>query len=68
MNSLLTKLGVAGTASVVAVETINLDTLWSALLTLAISVLSVLTVEGINWLRRFIVKKTEELKSKDKED
>ena len=68
MNTVPIKLGLAGTASVVATEVVNADMLVSALITLAISVLSVLTVEGVNWLRKWIVAKTNEIKNKDKED
>lgn len=64
MNALLTKLGVASTTSVVLTEALNLEALYSALITLAVSVLSVLTVEGINWLRGFIKSKTNKLDDK----
>lgn len=64
MNNLLIKIGVAGTTSVALVETINLDPLWNALITLAISIVSVLAVDGIAWLKAFIKKHTH----KDKED
>lgn len=58
MKNLLTKIGVAGTTSIVVTETVNLDLLWNALITLAISICSVLAVEGVNWLKNFIISKT----------
>lgn len=63
MNNLLVKLTVAGTASVAVSETVSLEPLWNALITLAISVVSVLTIDGIAWLKSFIKKHTD----KDKE-
>ena len=71
MNTLLTKIGVAGTTSVVLTETLNLDTLWNALLTLAVSILSVLSVEGIAWLKKHITSKTNKIdngETKEKDD
>lgn len=57
MNTLLAKLGVAGTTSVVVTEAVQLDALYSALITLAISIVSVLAVEGVEWLKSFIKRK-----------
>ena len=67
MNTLLAKLGVAGTSSVVVTEAVQLDALWSALITLAISIVSVLAVEGVNWLKNYIISKTKKVE-KDKEE
>lgn len=64
MNNLFTKLGVAGITSVAVVESVNLEPLWSALITLAISIVSVLAIDGIGWLKGFIKKHT----FKDDED
>lgn len=61
MNHVLTKIGVAGTTSLVLTETLNLNTIYNALITLAVSILSVLSVEGINYLRKLIVSKTKKL-------
>ena len=64
MNTTLLKLGVACTSSVAVVEAVNLEPLWNALITLAISIVSVLTVDGIAWLKNKIKKDIE----KDKKD
>lgn len=61
MNNIFAKLGVAGTTSLVLTETLNLNTIYNALITLAVSILSVLSVEGINYLRKLIVSKTKKL-------
>ena len=58
MKNLFTKIGVAGTTSIVITETVNLELLWNALITLAISICSVLAVEGVNWLKNYIISKT----------
>lgn len=68
MNTLLTKLGVASTTSVIVTEAVKLDTLWSALISLAISIVSVLAVEGINYLRVFLTSKTKKLDDKSREE
>ena len=69
MNNLLTKLGVAGTSSVVVSEaTPNTNPLLNALITLGVSILSVLAVEGIAWLKAFIKKHTHKEKDTDEED
>lgn len=65
MNLLGTKIGVAGTTSVVLTEALSLDSLKSALISLAVAVLSVLTVEGVNWLKNFIVSHTKAIKDED---
>lgn len=57
MNNLLEKLGLAGTSSIIAVESAGLDQIKSALITLACSILSVLAVEGLNCLRSYFIKK-----------
>ena len=65
MKNLLAKMGVAGTTSIVVVDAVNLEPLWNALITLAISIISVLAVEGINWLKNYIISHTKKV---DKED
>lgn len=68
MKSILAKMGIAGTTSVVLTEALSLDTLWSALITVAVSVLSVLAVEGVNWLRETIIKHTPKNKKEETQD
>ena len=60
MNNLLSKIGLAGSTSIIVTEAVNLDMLWSALITLAISVCSCLAVDGVNWLRAKFREKTKE--------
>ena len=68
MTSLLTKLGVAGTTSLVVCEAVNLEPLYNALITLAVSVVSVLTIEGIQWLKQFIKSHTKKDENKQEND
>ena len=71
LNNLLAKFGIAGVSSVAVVESANLDSIWNALITLALSIISVLAVEGVNWLRKTIsshTPKTDEDKEKDKKE
>ena len=65
MRYVLQKLGVAVPTSVILTESLNLDVLYNALITLAVSVLSVLAVEGVNWLKNYIISKTVKVKNND---
>ena len=67
MNNLLVKIGVAGTTSVAIAEAVNPAPLLNALITLGVSIVSVLAVEGIAWLKAFIKKHTDK-SEKDKEE
>lgn len=72
MDKLFTKLGIAFGTSLVVCESVNLQPLWNALITLAVSVITVLSVEGVSWLRAYFKKKkaqeeNEEHKINDKE-
>ena len=58
MDNLFIKLGVAGTTSIILTEAVNPAPLWNALITLGVSVVTVLSIEGIAWLRAFIKKHT----------
>lgn len=67
--NLLSKIGVASTTSIIVTEAVNLEPLWNALITLALSIVSVLAVEGVNWLKNYIIKHTAKVdEDKDKED
>ena len=66
-NNLLIKLGIACTTSLALTESLNLDVLWNALITLAVSIVTVLTVEGVAWLRAFIKSKTPKEKDNESE-
>ena len=68
MNKLFTKIGVASTSSIILNEAISLDALWSALLSLGVSIISVLAVEGISLLKSWILNKQRQLDEKSKED
>lgn len=57
MNHIITKIGVAGTTSLILTESLNLNTIYNALITLAVSVITVLTAEGIAWLKAWFNKK-----------
>ena len=56
MDKILTKIGIAFGTSVAVNEAVNLQPLWTALITLAVSVLTVLSVEGVAWLRAWFKK------------
>lgn len=69
MHNTLVKIGTACTSSLVVCQAVNLEPLWNALITLGISVLSCLAVEGVNWLKSYFNKKRKENEDKeDKED
>lgn len=68
MKHILAKMGIAGTTSLALTESLNLDTLYNALITLAISVVSVLAVEGVNWLKNYIISKTKKEDSKENKE
>ena len=53
MDRLLSKLIIASGASLVVTENVNLQPLWTALITLAVSLITVLSVEGVSWLKSF---------------
>lgn len=57
MKNLFTKIGIAFGTSVAVVESVNLQPLWNALITLAVSVVTVLSVEGVAWLRAWLKNK-----------
>ena len=66
MDKLLLKLGMAGTMSIVVSEAVNPAPLLNALITLGVSVVTVLSIEGVAWLKAFIKKHT--AKDTDEED
>ena len=68
MKNILEKIAVAGTSSILVSETINLEPLWNALITLGISIISVFAVEGVAWLKSFIKKQIEKNEEKDKKE
>ena len=70
MNNLIAKLSVACGTSLIVTEAVSLEPLYNALITLAISIVSVLTIDGINWLRTKLRKeiKKDEDEMKEHED
>lgn len=68
MDKLFTKLGIAFSSSLVICESVNLQPLWNALITLGVSVITVLSVEGISWLRAFLKRKKTEEENKEKNE
>ena len=66
MGKLLAKLALSAGASLTVVESAQLEGLWNALLTLAISLISVLTIEGISWLKAYLTKKRLEAEADSK--
>lgn len=66
MNRLLAKLALSAGASLTVVESAQLEGLWNALITLAISLISVLTIEGISWLKAYLKKKRLEAEAESK--
>ena len=70
MNNLIAKLSVACGTSLIVTEAVSLEPLWNALITLAISIVSVLTIDGIAWLRTKLRKeiKKDEDEMKEHED
>lgn len=65
MNNILAKLGLASATSIALTETLNLDVLWNALITIAVSVCSVLAVEGVQWLRKWILSRIKKLDNEE---
>lgn len=72
MNTLAAKLGLASASSLIVVESVSVEPLLSVLITLAISIVSVLMVEGVQLLKKYLRKKIDDLEknksSKDKEN
>lgn len=66
MDNLFIKLGVAGTTSIIVTEAVNPAPLLNALITLGVSIVTVLSIEGVAWLKAFIKKHT--TKDTDEED
>ena len=57
MDKLISRLIVASGASLVVTENVQLEPLWTALITLAVSILTVLGAEGIALLKAWFNKK-----------
>lgn len=68
MDKFLTKLGISFGTSVVIAENVNLQPLWTALITFAVSLITILTVEGGAWLRSYFIKKRKENEDATKDE
>ena len=66
MNNLLSKLGISVGASLLVTEAVNLEPLWTALITIAVSIITVLTVEGVAWLKSWLKSKTAKSEAEQK--
>lgn len=66
MDKIVTKLLISAGASLAVTENVNLQPLWTALITLAVSLLTVLSVEGVAWLKAWFNKKKAKENSEEK--
>ena len=66
MDKLFTKLITATGASLIVTENVQLQPLWTALITLAVSVITVLSVEGVAWLKAWFNKKRAKEQAEEK--
>lgn len=67
MDKILAKMGISFGVSLAVNEAVNLQPLWTALITFAVSILSVLTVEGVAWLRAWLKSKRAKSEAEEKE-
>lgn len=67
MGNLFSKLGISFGVALAVNEAVNLQPLWTALITLAVSVVTVLSVEGVAWLRAWLKSKTAKSKAEEKD-
>lgn len=68
MNKLISEIVLAGSTSLVVTESVSLEPLWNALITLGVSILTVLSVEGIMFMRKWFEQKTKKLEDKPQEN
>ena len=66
MDKIISKLIIASGASLAITENVNLQPLWTALITLAVSIITVLSAEGIAWLKAWFNKKKAKEESEEK--
>ena len=57
MNNILNKIIISSGASLIVTENVQLQPLWTALITLAVSIVTVLTYEGVELLKAWLKKK-----------
>lgn len=68
MNSFLAKLGIATTSAIIITEVVNLDYLWTALITFAVSLITLAGGEFVKYLVALFKKKTKELEENSEEN
>lgn len=66
MNEFLLKTGVIVGTSTAVSEAANLDLLWTALITLAVALVTNVGSEIVKWLVAFFKKKTKDIEKEDK--
>lgn len=66
MNTLFAKVAISFGASATVAESVKLDSLWTALITLAVSVLTCISVEGVSWLRAYFKAKKAKREAEEK--
>lgn len=67
MDRIFTKLVTSAGASLIVTENLQLQPLWTALITLAVSVISCLSIEGVAWLRAWFKSKKAKSEAEEKE-
>lgn len=67
MNSFLAKLGIATTSAIIITEAVNLDYLWTALITFAVTLITLAGGELIKFLVTLLKKKTKDLEESEEE-
>lgn len=66
MNNIVAKLTASIGASLIVTESVNLEPLWTALITFAVSIITVATVEGIAWLKAWFKAKKAKSEAEEK--
>lgn len=68
MTSVLVKLGVAIPTSLIVAESLELNSLWTALVSFGVSIVTIVGGEVIKFLVAYFKKKTDDLENKKEED
>lgn len=68
MTSVLAKLGIAIPTSLIVAESLELNSLWTALVSFAVSVITIVGGEIIKFLVAYFKNKTEKLEHKNNEE
>lgn len=68
MSAAVIEIGVAATASTVVATSVDASPLWTALISLGVTIVTVVGAELVKYLVAFFKKKTEELENKNSKD